>query len=549
LARKSRSVTRRTLLYNHPYPDFDVTVMELLIDRRSQGGMGYDRAFITMPARKIMIQGTGSYVGKSVVTAALCRYFRQQGLRAAPFKAQNMSNNSHVTADGGEMGRAQAFQAQACGLEPRVEMNPVLLKPSSEIGAQVVVLGKAVKTMSAREYHDYQPLLLGIIQDCLNKLCQENDVVVIEGAGSPAEVNLRSFDIVNMTVARMASAPVVLVGDINPGGVFAWFVGTLELLTPEERAWVKAFIINKFRGDITLLKDGLDFLEKRTGKKVLGVLPFVKELVVPEEDSVPESKWKRAWSTDSARLTIQVILLPHISNSTDFDAFETEADVTLQYLPRSPRAEEPLPDMLIVPGSKSTMADLSYLRSSELANHVRRCHEAGVLIAGICGGYQMLGRELTDPLGIESGVVSMEGLGLLEATTTFEPQKTTVQVRAFSMDHEEEVIGYEIHMGKTVCSPSTRPLFRIVEECGKQTSRWEGAISEDGLIWGTYVHGVFDAPAFRRRILNRLRARRGWKPLPATPVSPLSETLDSLASLVREHIDLTVLESILSQSL
>ena len=250
-----------------------------------------------MAARTIMIQGTGSYVGKSVVTAALCRYFRQEGFRVAPFKSQNMSNNSFVTTEGGEIGRSSAFQAQACGIEPRVDMNPILLKPSSEIGAQVVVLGKAVKVMTAREYHQYQPHLIEVIQGAFQRLAQENDIVVIEGAGSPAEINLRPYDIVNMATARMASAPVVLVGDINLGGVFAWLVGTLELLTVEERALVKAFIINKFRGDISLLYGGLELLENKTGKKVLGVLPYVKDLAVAEEDGIPDSKWKGPWGT------------------------------------------------------------------------------------------------------------------------------------------------------------------------------------------------------------------------------------------------------------
>jgi adenosylcobyric acid synthase len=299
-----------------------------------------------MAARKIMIQGTGSYVGKSIVTAALCRYFRQEGFSVAPFKAQNMSNNSFVTADGGEIGRAQAFQAQVCGIEPAVEMNPILLKPTAEAGSQVVVLGKPVGVMSAREYHAYQPRLLEIIRTSLTRLAEKHDIVVIEGAGSPAEVNLRPFDIVNMTVARMAMAPVILVGDINPGGVFAWLVGTLELLEPEERSLVKGFLINKFRGDISLLRDGIDFLEKKTGKKVLGVLPYVPDLAVPEEDGIRESRLQNLRSHDSLRLAIQVILSPRISNSTDFESFETEPDVDLQFLMRPPEKGAPLPDLL-----------------------------------------------------------------------------------------------------------------------------------------------------------------------------------------------------------
>jgi adenosylcobyric acid synthase len=498
-----------------------------------------------MAARTIMIQGTGSYVGKSVVTAALCRYFRQEGLRVAPFKSQNMSNNSFVTPEGGEMGRAQAFQAQACGIEPHVDMNPILLKPSSETGAQVVVLGKALKVMSAREYHEYQPHLLEVIRKSFQRLSQENDIVVIEGAGSPAEINLRPFDIVNMATARMARAPVVIVGDINLGGVFAWLVGTLQLLTDEERALVKAFIINKFRGDISLLYGGLETLENMTGKKVLGVLPWVKDLAVAEEDGLPDSKWKVPWASDPTKLQVQVILLPHISNSTDFESLELEPDVGLRYLVAPPPGES-LPDLLIIPGSKSTMADLAYLRSSGLAEHIRHCHESGASVVGICGGYQMLGRKLLDPLGVESSTPSMEGLGLLESTTTFEPEKITQQVRALSLDHEEEIIGYEIHMGQTQCAQSTRPRFRITSEGGKPTDHFDGAVSADGSVWGTYVHGVFDAPAFRRRILNDLRARHGWAPLPPSSIAQAAHGLDSLAALVRKHLDLAILEQILN---
>jgi adenosylcobyric acid synthase len=502
-----------------------------------------------MAARTIMIQGTGSYVGKSVVTAALCRYFRQEGFRVAPFKSQNMSNNSFVTIGGGEMGRAQAFQAQACGIEPHVDMNPILLKPSSETGAQVVVLGKALKVMSAREYHEYQPHLLEVIHKSFQRLSQENDIVVIEGAGSPAEINLRPFDIVNMATARMACAPVVLVGDINLGGVFAWLVGTLQLLTDEERALVKALIINKFRGDISLLYGGLETLEKLTGKKVLGVLPWVKDLAVAEEDGLPDSKWKGPWVPDPTKLQIQVMLLPHISNSTDFESLELEPDVGLRYLAEAPQPGESLPDLLIIPGSKSTMADLAYLRSSGLAGYIRHCHKSGASVVGICGGFQMLGRELLDPLKVESSTPSMEGLGLLESTTTFEAEKTTQQVRALSLDHEEEIAGYEIHMGQTQCAQPTQPRFRVTSQCGKAADHFDGAVSADGSVWGTYVHGVFDAPAFRRRILNELRARHGWAPIPPGSPAHAAQGLDSLATMIREHLDLAILAQILNGSL
>lgn len=499
-----------------------------------------------MAARKIMIQGTGSYVGKSVVTAALCRYFRQEGFRVAPFKAQNMSNNSYVTAEGGEIGRAQAFQAMACGIEPTVEMNPILLKPSSDMGAQVIVLGKAIKVMGPREYHDCQPHLLGVIRECLDRLSQRNDIIVIEGAGSPAEVNLRAFDIANMTVAMMAAAPVILVGDINLGGVFAWLVGTLELLTDEERSLVAGFLINKFRGDVSLLEDGLKFLEARTGKKVLGVLPFVADLQVPEEDCVPEFKWRRMKPGDPGKLSITVILLPHISNSTDFDSLEAEPDVALQYLAHVPPPSHPFPDLLILPGSKSTMADLAHLRSSGIAEYVYSCREARVPLIGICGGYQMLGRQLLDPEGVESLASAAEGLGLLDVITTFGLRKETVQVRAVSLEYQQEIAGYEIHMGRTESIGAARRVFHVTEECGKPISRSDGTKSENGSVWGTYIHGVFDSPGFRRGLLNGLRQRRGLAPVALRKSAFGDEALDRLAALIREHVDLAKLEQLVN---
>jgi adenosylcobyric acid synthase len=501
-----------------------------------------------MSARTIMIQGTGSNVGKSVITAAFCSYFRQKGFRVAPFKSQNMSNNSFVTASGGEIGRAQAFQAQMCGIEPAVEMNPILLKPTSEMGAQVVVLGKAVRVMAPREYHGFQPQLIGVIRESLKKLCDQCDILVIEGAGSPAEINLRPFDIVNMAVAEMAAAPVVLVGDIDLGGVFASLVGTLELLTPKERSFVKGILINKFRGDISLLNGGLEFLETRTGKKLLGVLPFVEDLQVAEEDSIPEWKWRSLPPAEPEKLRIHVIHYPHISNSTDFEILETEPDVCVRFLKRVPDSE-PLPDALILPGSKSTMSDLAYMRSHGFENYINRCRGACIPIVAICGGHQMLGRELADPEGVESAVKTAQGLGLLDLETRFEREKKTVQVRAIDIEGRHEIIGYEIHMGRTNGPDAARPVFEIVEEMGSRTRRFDGAKSEDGLVWGTYIHGVFDAPSFRREFLNALRRRRGWKPLDSSDALCFAKSSDSLAALIRDQVDLVALEHILDGTL
>jgi adenosylcobyric acid synthase len=496
-----------------------------------------------MTARTIMIQGTASNVGKSVVTAALCAYFREEGFRVAPFKSQNMSNNSFVTVSGGEIGRAQAFQAQACGIEAEVEMNPILLKPSAETGAQVVVLGKPVGVMTTCQYHAFQPELAGIIRDCFEKLTSRYDIVVIEGAGSPAEINLRRFDIANMAVAKMARAPVVLVGDINLGGVFASLVGTLELLCADERALVKALLINKFRGDMGLLQPGVNFLESKSGKRVLGVLPFVQDFQVAEEDLIPEKTPKSSGGVDDRKLKIEVIYFPYISNATDFGAFESEPDVALQFLTRIPDSGA-LPDALFLPGSKSTIADLAYLRASGFDKYVVRCREAGAQIIGICGGYQMLGTELLDPDGVESEVVSAEGLGLLQLSTSFHREKRTVRVRGTDMETKREVPGYEIHMGRTEGPGTGRPVFQIVDEMGRPTGRVDGARSEDGLVWGTYLHGLFDTPAYRRDFLNALRRRRGWPPL--GPQSDRSnKTFHSLTRLIREHVDLKTLHQIL----
>ena len=492
-----------------------------------------------------MIQGTGSGVGKSVITAALCRYFFEEGFRVAPFKSQNMSNNSYVTTTGGEMGRAQAFQALACGIEPAVHMNPILLKPSSDMRSQLVVLGKTIGTMSAREYHEYQPCLIGTVRDSLHNLLEEYDIVVIEGAGSPAEINLRSFDIVNMAIARMAAAPVLLVGDINLGGVFASLVGTLELLTEEERSFVRGFLINKFRGDISLLDEGVKFLENRTRKRVLGVLPLLTDLYVAEEDGLPESKWKRRAPRDPEKLQIQVVLLPHISNSTDFESLQREPDVSLDFLAQVPAVADGLPDLVILPGSKSTISDLGYLRSSGFADYIGRCREARVPILGICGGYQMLGAELLDPEHVESDTHRCPGLGLLDVTTTFVREKKTVQVRARTVEAQYELPGYEIHMGRTEGPGTLRPAFHVVQESGQAVRRFDGARSEDGLVWGTYLHGVFDTLAFRRDFVNGLRQGRGWLPVQDAGM----ESFESLSLLIRRNVDLGALHQVLDGTL
>ena len=496
-----------------------------------------------------MVQGTGSYVGKSVLTAALCRYFYREGYRVAPFKVQNMSNNSFVTPDGGGIGRAQVFQASACGIEPAVEMNPVLLKPSSETGSQVIVLGKPVGHMRVREYHEYQKQLRPVVAQAFERLAANYDVVVLEGAGSPAEINLRQFDIVNMSMARVAEAPVVLVGDIHAGGVFAWLVGTMELLEPEDRARVKGFVINKFRGDASLLTDGIASLEKRTATKTLGVIPYVPNLPVDEEDGVKPTVSASRSKTSSMRLRLIVIRFPRISNSTDLECFISEPDATVEYVSAPPKSDDTPPAAIFLPGTKSTEADLQFLHDSGLAAYVRAMREKSVPIVGICGGFQMLGRRIIDREGVESDAPSVDGLGLLDVETAFERMKQTTRVSGTTLDTAQQIDGYEIHMGQTKRGVAAKPWLRITSEQGSAIDRFDGCISEDGAVAGTYLHGLFDSLGFRREFLNQLRSRRGWAPLSQQTARPRDAELDSLADLVRNHLDCRLLDDILRRKL
>jgi adenosylcobyric acid synthase len=490
-----------------------------------------------MPA--IMIQGTASGVGKSTLVAALCRILRQDGLRVAPFKAQNMANNAHVCGDGGEIGRSTAVQARACGLEPTVDMNPVLLKPSTDTAAQVVVMGRPVRNMTAAEYQDYKPTLLSLIRGCLFRLQRGHDVVVIEGAGSPAEVNLRDSDIVNMRTAEIADAPVLLAADIDVGGVFAQIVGTMHLLLESERARVRGFIINKFRGDLGILKPGLEFLERETARPVLGVVPHFRHIRLPEEDAVPIAKVGGV--APAGKIRIDVVLHPRMSNFTDFDALEAEPDVSLRYLERP---DDRVPDALILPGTKSTIADLRRLKEAGFAAHVTRCLERGATVVGICGGFQMLGTLIRDPRHVESPSDAEEGLGLLPSVTVFEEDKITAQVSGVHLGSGTEVRGYEIHMGRAERAPES-PLLRITERGGRSVSEFDGAEAAGGRVWGTYLHGVFDNPGFRRHFVDALRAARGWPALRTlSPVDAEAE-FDKLAAHVRASLDMSRIHQII----
>lgn len=503
-----------------------------------------------MRAKAIMIQGTGSHVGKSVLTAALCRIFKQDGHRVSPFKSQNMALNSFVTRDGGEMGRAQVVQAQAAGIEPSVDMNPILLKPTGDMKSQVIVMGKPLENMTAREYHDdYVVEAMKVVQAAYNRLSQAYDIIVIEGAGSPVEINLKDTEIVNMRIAKMADAPVILVTDIDKGGALAWVVGTLELLDPDERERVKGIVINKFRGDRELLNPAIDFLEQKTGKPVLGVIPYFKGFSIPEEDSVPEVKVLKSRVRDlPEKLDVAVIYLPHISNFTDFDPIDEEPDVDLRYIKR--RRDLGNPDLIILPGTKNTIDDLISLKETGMAEDIIKLANQGTPVMGICGGFQMLGKKLYDPHHTESQREEASGLGLLDIETTFYPEKTTRQVwgqvmgRGLFFDglRGERVRGYEIHMGKTRLGAGVVPAFKITRDPYGEINIDDGAVKDNGLIFGTYIHGIFDNDLFRRSFINKLRVRRGWDPLEVEAEycydKALERDFNMLADTVRANMDM-----------
>ena len=501
----------------------------------------------------IMMQGTSSHVGKSILVTALCRIFYQDGLHVVPFKAQNMALNSYVTRDGKEMGRAQVAQAEAAGLEPMVEMNPVLLKPTGNSCSQVVLMGKPVGNMSAREYHKgYSVQLFAEVKAALAKLQKEYDVVVIEGAGSPAEVNLRDNDIVNMRVARHLNAPVLLIADIDRGGALASLVGTLALLTEEERALVKGLIINKFRGDVSLLQPAVAFLEEKTGKPVLGIVPHIEKLGIDDEDSV--SLEEKRTDREARDLHIAVIRTPKISNFTDFDCLAGEADVSLYYVTESKTLGRP--DLILLPGSKNTTEDMMYLRDSGLEAAILAATAEGTPLIGICGGYQMLGEEIRDPHHTESSHDGVKGMGLLGMVTTFGAEKLTSQVEADCRDwpflgakiSAMGLKGYEIHMGETAftgaadCHPLT-----ITQRAGEACAVTEGTGRSDGLIFGTYIHGIFDHDAFRRQILNALRQKKGLSPLDSTRsvAAEKQRSYDKLAEVVRRSLDMEKIRAIM----
>jgi len=450
-------------------------------------------------ARTIMLQGTASHAGKTLLVAGLARIMAQDGYSVAPFKSQNMSLNSFADADGGEMGRAQVVQAEAAGIEPRVDMNPVLLKPTSDTGSQVVVHGRPVGTMTAQTYHDFKLGLLDAVSESLERLRREFQVVIIEGAGSPAEVNFRGRDIANMTVAEIADAPVLLIGDIERGGVFASLVGTMELLPAEERQRVAGFIINKFRGDRSILEPGLDFLEGRCNRPVLGVVPYIRDLRIEEEDSVSlADKGQALWPSDVRQtasgngktVKVRAARLPRLSNFTDFDALEGCPGFDFRFAEHAAGLADA--DLVVIPGTKSTIDDLRFLWSSGMAAEIIRLANAGTPVIGICGGYQMLGTRILDPQGLDSSAGSVKALGLLDLETVFSPEKETRQMAGEVvattplLPEGTQVTGYEIHMGRTNLGPGAVPLMQTAAGA-------DGAVSTDGMVFGSYLHGFFDS--------------------------------------------------------
>ena len=492
-----------------------------------------------------MVQGTASHVGKSVMVSALCRILRQDGFRVAPFKAQNMSNNSYVTASGGEIGRAQAAQAQAAGVEPRVEMNPILLKPEADHTSQVVLMGRPQGSTGARGYFDrVKPRLWQAVRQSLDSLREEFDVVVIEGAGSPAEINLKATEIVNMAVARYANAPVLLCGDIDRGGVFASLVGTMELLDPEERALVKGFIINKFRGDPALLTDGLTWLEQRTGAPVAGVVPYFRDIHIPEEDSVPLEY--AAPASGESLLDIAVVYLPHISNFDDFDPLARENGVSLRYVASANQLGRP--DLVILPGTKTTISDFCWIKEHGITEAVQEAQRNGSAVIGICGGYQMLGMSISDPHNVESSRSECEGLGLLPSSTVFAPTKETHRIVGSVMPAPGllsgaqglPVQGYEIHMGRTH-GQGANPPFRIEDRSDvpvDEATGFDGAVDASGWVLGTYIHGLFHNAGLRRAMLHALAARKGVRLSLAAEDVAWDQEYDKLADWVRGSLDM-----------
>jgi len=486
-----------------------------------------------------MIQGCTSDAGKSVMVAGLCRVLVRKNKNVAPFKPQNMALNSAVTIDGGEIGRAQAVQAQACNLEPHTDFNPILLKPSSDTGAQVIVHGKVVDAMQAAQYHDYKQVAMRAVLDSHARLEQQYQNIVVEGAGSPAEINLRDNDIANMGFAEEVDCPVVIIADIDRGGVFAHLVGTLDLLSQSEQDRVVGFIINRFRGDIALLENGLDWLEQRTGKPVLGVVPYLTNFFLDAEDAISTMQIEDDDPSETERLKVLVPVLPRISNHTDFDALRLHPQVDLQFIALD--QQPPNADLIILPGSKNVLDDLAALKQTGWQAHLNKHCRYGGKVIGICGGYQMLGNTLKDPHGIESKRQSDTGFALLDIETVLEPEKQLIKTQgafchpSFDSQGSDQITGYEIHCGISD-TKNAQPLFSL------DSNRNDGVISADNNVLGTYLHGIFDTPCACHHLLN-------WAGLKSNSEVDLNivreQQLERLADCLEQHLDPEFIEALI----
>ena len=492
------------------------------------------------PTPAIMVQGCSSDAGKSLLATALCRIMMQDGHTPAPFKAQNMSLNSHVTEKGREMGRAQATQAIACGISPSARMNPVLIKPTTDETSQIVVMGKPYKTMDYRSYLKIRPKLFEQVKQVYDKLSREHSVMVLEGAGSPAEVNLKGHDMANMAMARHARAKVLLASDIDRGGAFATLTGTMELLDQRDKKLVLGYVLNKFRGDQSLLDSGLAHMEARTGLPVIGTIPFTRDIGLPEEDGygLSSNAAGKFPSNPGADIDIALISLPRISNFTDLDPFLAEPDVNLRLVRNL--HELKTPDCVIIPGTKNTLADMAYLREQGLDQAIKSLPLSTVVV-GICGGFQMLGQCIGDPMDVESDLELIEGIGILPMETTMEAKKTLAKTQATHLASALGISGYEIHHG------TTTPLLSLVKPAiSNEQGDAIGYGLKDGRVWGTYLHGLFDADEFRRWFINDLRKRKGLEPYTdPTHHHSLDAALDRWAEIVRAHLDMDKIYSAL----
>lgn len=494
-----------------------------------------------MNTKALMVVGSMSSVGKSFLVTGLCRLFAKKGIKVAPFKSQNMSNNAAVCKDGGEIARAQYLQAIACGIEPNVQMNPILLKPHSESKSQVVVLGKVQDELDAKTYHNRKQRFWEIVKNSLDSLMATYDLVIIEGAGSPVELNLKQSDIVNMSIAKYAKAHTFIVGDIDRGGIFAQLLGTYWLLRKNEQKFIKGFIINKFRGDIGLFKDGMRILQQRSGVPVIGIMPYLNDLNLPQEDAALLGEEKSILKESD--LDICIVSYPHVSNFDDFDVFKFEKNINVRFVKRI--EEFGKPDIVILPGSKNTISDLIWLRKTGLADLVLGHAKSGKDVVGICGGYQMLGKSLCDEYGIEGGIRQIEGLGLLDIVTHFEKQKSTFQVKAKvvweKLDVDEYLLGYEIHMGRTH-KISTDAIFKIIERNGQKVSILDGTKNTQGNVWGTYIHGIFNNDKFRSRWLSTV----GYRANPSISFQTiLQQSIDRLADEIERNLDVNKIMKII----